>query len=111
VQFRLVKNGEPQAPISVSRTPFTYETDLVPPQTGEDFWRAEVLVEGRPRTITSNLWMTRAFPSQPSEKELGTASPLGCGCDAAPGAYAALLSALMASARGRARGGTRSAAR
>ncbi len=109
LQFRWVKNGEPQQPKNLLSLSAVMEADLEPPETGEDFWRAEVLVDGKPRTLTSNLWVTRAFPVDSGEKPLDAAPPLGCGCGADGGGLAAaavlaLLGLALRSPRAKSRG-------
>jgi hypothetical protein len=44
-QLRLVKNGQPLDPVPIAGDPFRYATLVEPPATGEDRWRAEVLVD------------------------------------------------------------------
>jgi hypothetical protein len=57
-QVRLVKNGVPAAEtVDVTSDPFVYETIVDAPAQGEDRWRAEVLFEGAPLTVTSHVWM------------------------------------------------------
>ena len=58
-QVRLVKNGVPVAgePVEVTSDPFVYETIVAAPPAGEDRWRAEVMFEGAPLTVTSHLWL------------------------------------------------------
>lgn len=56
-QLRLVKNGAPQDFVTIDADPFVYTTTIEPPKAGEDRWRAEVLVEEKPRTVTSHVWL------------------------------------------------------
>jgi hypothetical protein len=57
-QLRLVKNGVAVGePIDVIGDPFVYETIVSAPATGEERWRAEVLFEGKPLTVTSHVWL------------------------------------------------------
>ena len=57
-QVRLVKNGVAVGdPVEVTSDPFVYETIVDAPAQGEDRWRAEVLFEGAPLTVTSHLWL------------------------------------------------------
>jgi uncharacterized protein (TIGR03382 family) len=55
--LRLVKNGAPQDPVAIDADPFVYTTTIEPPASGEDRWRAEVLVDDKPRTVTSHVWL------------------------------------------------------
>ena len=57
-QVRLVKNGVPFGePVDVTADPFVYEAIVPAPATGEERWRAEVLFEGKPLTVTSHVWL------------------------------------------------------
>ena len=55
--LRFVKNGKPQDAVAVTGDPFVHEIVVEPPASGEDRWRAEALVEERPRTVTSHVWL------------------------------------------------------
>ena len=55
---RLVKNGVPSGdPVDVTSDPFVLETIVSAPAQGEERWRAEVLLEGAPLTVTSHVWL------------------------------------------------------
>ncbi|MBX3191617.1 MAG: PHP domain-containing protein [Labilithrix sp.] len=57
-QLRILKNGEPFGePIDVTGDPFAYEIVVDAPAQGEDRYRAEVLLEGDPLTVTSHIWL------------------------------------------------------
>lgn len=57
-ELRLLKNGVPTGePVEVTSDPFVFETIVPAPAQGEDRWRAEVLFEGAPLTVTSHLWL------------------------------------------------------
>ncbi len=57
-QVRLVKNGVPFGDaVDVTGDPFVLETIVPAPGAGEDRWRAEVLLEGAPLTVTSHVWL------------------------------------------------------
>ena len=57
-QVRFVKNGVPFGePVDVTSDPFVYETIVAAPAAGEERWRAEVLFEGKPLTVTSHIWL------------------------------------------------------
>jgi MYXO-CTERM domain-containing protein len=82
--LRFVKNGEPQGsePVEITEDPYVGEVAVSAPADGEDFWRVEALNSGlRPRTVTSNLWITAegAPPPASAEEEDG-----GCGCRTSP---------------------------
>lgn len=64
---RLVKNGVPMAPSAVTSDPFVFETKVDAPATGEDRYRAEVVLEGVPVTVTSHVWIGRPIATSPSE--------------------------------------------
>lgn len=60
---RFVKNGESLAAVAVEGDPFVTTTVASAPTNGQDRWRAEVLMEGERRTITSHLWL-QADPAE-----------------------------------------------
>jgi hypothetical protein len=72
---RFVRNGEPQAEVDVVGDPFVHAVSIAAPERGEDFWRAEVLLQGRRRTLTSHVFV-RMGPG--GEAEAGG----GCACRA-----------------------------
>lgn len=59
-RVRWVRNGEPLPAVNVTSDPFEVQADATAPERGEERWRAEVLVDDRPRTVTSHVWLTRA---------------------------------------------------
>lgn len=59
IGVRLVKNALPQDSVLVPADGFTHEIVVDAPATGEDRYRAEVLVNGALRTITSNVFVKR----------------------------------------------------
>lgn len=59
VGLRLVKNALPVESVLVPSEGFTHEVVVTAPQEGEDRYRAEVLVNGQLRTITSNVFVRR----------------------------------------------------
>jgi MYXO-CTERM domain-containing protein len=95
-EVRFVHNGLRQNKVMVASDPFTIELDAPGPPEGEDFWRVEVLVDGKPRTVTSHLWVKFA-------KGIGAAPPVdadgGCGCST-PGRSISGGLALMVGALG-----------
>lgn len=54
--FHWVRNGEPMEDIVVDKDPFLVDLPVTPPGSGEDRIRAEVWVDGAPRTITSHVY-------------------------------------------------------
>ncbi len=65
-----VIGGKAEAPIDVSGASFEATKTIAAPETGETRVRAEVWIDGYPRTVTSHLWVTQPPPK---------------GCAAAPG--------------------------
>lgn len=106
-QLRLVKNGVRAGDaIEVTSDPFVYETEVAAPAQGEDRWRAEILLEGAPLTVTSHLWL-KLDASGPRAEDASSDSG-GCAVVAEPSsgipaAVAALGVALAALAVGRSR--------
>jgi hypothetical protein len=81
-QVRLVKNGVPAGePVEVTGDPFVFEAVVPAPAQGEDRWRAEVLYEGAPLTVTSHVWLAL----DPSGPEVDEAPPDSGGCAVSPG--------------------------
>ncbi|MDB4933053.1 MAG: uncharacterized protein JWP87_25 [Labilithrix sp.] len=79
-QVRLVKNGVPAGePVDVTTDPFVYETIVDAPAQGEDRWRAEVLFDGAPLTVTSHVWL-KLDASGPDTRADAAASDDGGGC-------------------------------
>ncbi len=76
---RFVHNGQVMPPIAVSGEGFVAAIQALAPATGEDRWRAEVLVDGRPRTITSHIWLREDPGATPttSEGETGQTGETG----------------------------------
>lgn len=96
--IRLVRNGTPLDPVTVDADPFLYDTVVQAPAQGEERWRAEVLVDEKPRTVTSHLWL-RLDPAGP-EAEVSEATEDGCSVATADGrgvpAFALVVMALFA---------------
>ncbi len=84
---RFVKNGAPLAEVPVSGEGFVHELIVDAPATGEDRYRAEVIVDGRPRTITSHVFVKHQATGRPRPTAAEPASS-GCGCDVPGGARA-----------------------
>lgn len=57
--IRLVQDGAPGAAIAIDDDPFETTWDIEAPGSGQSRVRAEVLVDGQLRTITSHLWLER----------------------------------------------------
>lgn len=77
-EVRFVHNGMRLAEVAVSSDPFSIEVEAPAPPEGEDRWRVEVVVDGKPRTVTSHVWVKFA-------KGIGALPPPvesagGCGC-------------------------------
>jgi hypothetical protein len=72
---RFVRNGVPLEAAAVDSDPFVQELAITPPASGEDRYRAEVLVDDHPRTVTSHVWIAPAPASVTRVEALG-----GCGC-------------------------------
>ncbi|MDB4942516.1 MAG: uncharacterized protein JWP97_2050 [Labilithrix sp.] len=76
-QVRFVKNGVPlDAAVDVTADPFVLEVIVEAPASGEDRYRAEVLADGAPRTVTSHVWLG-ADPAGPSAVD-AAADDSGC---------------------------------
>ncbi len=78
--IRFVKNGKPEDEVPITTDPFVHTAVVTPPDQGEDRWRAEALVDGKPRTVTSHIWLRRdeagpaaAAPSPPDDDGCGVA--------------------------------------
>ncbi len=74
---RFVHNGQVMDPIAVTGEGFVATVEAVAPATGEDRWRAEVIVDGQPRTITSHLWLVEDPAHVPTTGEASTSSETG----------------------------------
>lgn len=58
-RVRFVHDGAPVSEVAVAGDPFEHAVVATAPARGMSRWRAEVLIEGRPRTITSHVWIER----------------------------------------------------
>lgn len=78
-ELRFVVDGVPEDAVSIDADPFVFEKQVERPDALQR-WRAEVVVKGYPRTVTSHIWV------KPGPVE-------GCGCDSqqAAGALAGLM--------------------
>jgi len=73
-ELRWVVDGEPAGSLEIDADPFEGSPDLLGGR--ESVVRAEIWVDGAPRTITSHRWFT---PTEPADSEAG------CGCSAEGG--------------------------
>jgi hypothetical protein len=114
--LRIVHNGEPGAPIDVVGALFEHEERVIA-GGGEDAYRAELLVGGRPRVVTNHVFLTPITPGGPDadlDPDAGAsdAGPLArpastCACRAttgrAPSTCALVLAVLISASRARTR--------
>jgi hypothetical protein len=56
--LRLVRKGQAEPLVEVLDDPFVYEVEVQAPSDGQDWIRAELLVAGTPRVVTSHLFVT-----------------------------------------------------
>ncbi len=76
-QVRLVKNGIPFGEtVDVTSDPFVFETLVNAPAAAEERWRAEVVFEGKPLTVTSHVWLKRDASGPRAEDASGDSG--GC---------------------------------
>jgi hypothetical protein len=93
---QLVHNGEPGAPIEVVGALFEHEERVIA-GGGEDAYRAELIIAGRPRVVTNHVFLRPITPGGPdadldpdagavdaAASDAGTPTPAasGCGCRA-----------------------------
>ncbi|MCI0670195.1 MAG: CehA/McbA family metallohydrolase [Myxococcaceae bacterium] len=91
-RVRWVHNGVGLPFGEVDSDAFVLEREVQAPAEGEDRYRVEVWVEGRPRTVTSHVWVSRSaefrgVPATPPE----VPATQGCGCGAGAGGSAGVL--------------------
>ncbi len=92
-QVRFVHNGVRLPLVEVSSDDFMVERDVTAPEHGEDRFRVEVWMNGRPRTVTSHLWVARSADRRGVPGPVpALPEPSGCGCGSAPGWSLGLLS-------------------
>jgi hypothetical protein len=78
LELRFVQDGAPLAPVTIDSDPFEQTIAVAAPEAGETRVRAEVLVSGKPRTVTSHFWVRAGAGGG---AYAGNASPSGgCGC-------------------------------
>ena len=84
-KVRFVKNGQPEPEVTVVGDDFVHEAEALAPAEGEDRWRAEVLVEDDPRTVSSYLWLKSdgTDPTGPAGNDPAPLEPGGGGCGCA----------------------------
>ncbi|AKF04170.1 CehA/McbA family metallohydrolase [Sandaracinus amylolyticus] len=106
---RLVRSGVPGEEIEVVGDPFEHETTMIA-GASENFVRAELLIGGRPRVITSHVFVRPSTPGGPDAGVVPDAGAVGepggggCSCRAmnAPsnaGAWAMLALAIVIARR------------
>ncbi len=94
--LRIVKNGVPGAEVDVIGDPYVYEVPAIAPATGEDHYRAEVLVKEQPRTVTSHIFLALDPAGPDLAAERAAAGPKGgCAITRAPEAPKGNGSALL----------------
>jgi MYXO-CTERM domain-containing protein len=105
LQVRFVHNGVRLPLVEVTSDDFVVEREVTAPEHGEDRFRVEVWREGRPRTLTSHLWVARTAEMRGVPGPVPQVpEPTHCGCGSAPGWSAGLLAlAVVALSRGRRR--------
>jgi MYXO-CTERM domain-containing protein len=70
---RFIQDGVAGEEVTIDSDPFIHTIEVTPPLEGETRVRAEVWVDGNPRTVTSHLWM-RTGPAVVEDQQAG------CGC-------------------------------
>jgi hypothetical protein len=75
---RFVRNGKPEEAVAVTTDPFVHEMVATAPDNGEDRWRAEALVEERPRTVTSHIWLKKDPAGPVASLPAESSSDEGC---------------------------------
>lgn len=80
--LKWVRDGSALEEVEITSDPFVIEREVFAPAEGETRWRAEVHVDGHPRTVTGHIWIAPAVPDS------------GCGC-AGAGVSALPLLALV----------------
>ncbi|MDC0673876.1 CehA/McbA family metallohydrolase [Nannocystis radixulma] len=83
---RLVRDRYPLDAVPVAGDPFEHEFAVEPPEGGRSRWRAEVLVDGAPRTVTNHLWIARAPTESPTTGAATTGAAPTTGPDSTTGA-------------------------
>jgi uncharacterized protein (TIGR03382 family) len=81
--FHFVHNGIRTEDVTIASDPFTAEVESAPEASEVDRWRAEVYIQGAPRTITSHLWIKWKAGAPPASTDVDPIDS-GCGCNAAP---------------------------
>lgn len=80
--LRFLENGKPVGePVEITSDPFVHEA-RVEARAGADVrWRAEALVEGKPRTLTSHIWLhldpNGPLATEPPADDGGCSVPAG----------------------------------
>jgi len=90
--IRFVKNGTPLDEVDITGDGFVYQKLFDAPASGEDRYRAEVLIEGKARTITSHVFVKRAVTGRPRPVLSAPAEEdKGCGCGFGAGPRASIV--------------------
>jgi MYXO-CTERM domain-containing protein len=85
-QVRFIHNGVRLPLVEVTSEDFVVERDVTAPEHGEDRFRVEVWVNGRPRTVTSHVWVARTAELRGIPGPVPQVTePTPCGCGSAPG--------------------------
>jgi len=74
-ELRFVRDGIALDPVAIDGDDFDQTLGVAAPPSGETRVRAEVLVDGKPRTVTSHVWIGVAEPGPAAASPAG-----GCGC-------------------------------
>lgn len=76
--LRFLENGKPVGePIAITSDPFVYEQIVTAREGAEVRWRAEALVEEKPRTVTSHIWL-KLDPNGGTASEPAATDDGGC---------------------------------
>jgi len=92
--IRFVHDGEPETPIDVMGADWVHDERVIA-GSGEDFYRVELVVAGRPRVVTNHVFLRSITPGGPDaglvpdagapdaaviDAGVAPASASGCGC-------------------------------
>ncbi len=91
--LRWVQDGQVLQTVEVDADPFVHARVFNAPERGETRVRAEVVVDRRPRTITSHIFLARTYPPEPADEVL-RGRPLPSSCSATGLGAAAAVSAV-----------------
>jgi hypothetical protein len=102
-RVRWVHNGVGGPFTDVTGEAAVVERDVEAPEAGEDRYRLEVWVDGRVRTVTSHVWLTREARFRGVPGPAPAAPPEGRGCAAAGGSAAGAVGLALLAWAGRRR--------